>query len=647
MGIAGFAAAEEAPIPLENFFEAPAMISPRLSEDGSRLLMLVRGESRKRCIATFDLTTGEAKIVFVPNDYDVEYAFWKADRIVFGGEAGGNESMAMRSIKADGSGLVDLSESIRKYRGFDGAVGAGVASRLPDDPENVLIFGYGAERDHTGRFVPVGDPGVYRLNVRNGRRELVEAVGLTDLGLLVDSRTGLVFGRERQSGAVKTIELRLTGSSRYVEVARTDAAHDPWSAIGLTADGTRLIAINRSLDTYDRGALLELDMATGKPGKVLFEPPAGEIDGAIMTDGGELVGVQYSDQYPHSEWFSQKWGQMYASLSATFRGEYVRITDHDRSETKFVVLVRSDRNPGAYYFYDATKNRLVALGKIYPKIDPSRMAGRHPFTFTARDGLKIQGYLTIPLGREKQPNPLIVHPHGGPFGIRDDWEYDDESQFYASRGYTVMQVNYRGSGGYGEKFMRAGMKQWGRTMQDDLTDAVDWAIAQKLTTPDKVGIVGASYGGYAVLAGLVYTPEKYCLGVNYVGVSDLRIQVDPKTYERGRGFREWAKAWIGSDSDDLKARSPVEFVERIRVPLLNAYGENDPRVDIEHWRRLERELKKHHKNYTIFREEDEGHGFRNESSRLRFYRAVEEFLRVGFAGQRPNGESKGTEAPAQ
>lgn len=643
--VAGLVAAEAPTIPLEDFFESPAILSPRLSDDGNRLVMLVRGENGKRSIATFDFATGVAKIVFVPNDYDVEYAFWKGDRIVFGGQVGGNESRAMRSIKADGSGLVDLSESYQKYKALDGAAGASILSQLQDDPENVLVLGYGAERDHTGRMSVSGDFGVYRLNVRNGRRELVEGWGTKDVEVMVDERTGLVYGRVRQSGAVKTYELRLTGSNRFVEVARTDAAGNPWAAEGLLADGKHLVVMQRGLDGYDRGALLELDMVTGKSGKVLFEPPTGEIDGVVMTNSGELAGVKYVDQFPHYRWFLPRWEQLYAGLSATFRGEFVQIVDTDRAEKKFVVIVTSDRNPGAYYFYDSAKNHLAPLGKVYPKIDPAKMAGRHPFTFTARDGLKIQGYLTIPPGREKQPNPMILHPHGGPFGIRDDWEFDDESQFYASRGYTVMQVNYRGSGGYGDTFMRAGMKQWGRTMQDDLTDAVDWAIAQKLTTPDKVAIVGASYGGYAVLAGLVYTPEKYCLGINYVGVSDLRILVDPKTREIDRSSREWYKAWIGSNPDDLKAQSPVEFVERIQVPLMNAYGENDPRVDIEHWRRLEHELKKYNKQYYIFREGDEGHGFRNETSRIRFYRAVEEFLRTGFSGQALIGESKLLEMP--
>lgn len=645
--LAGLLCGAESPelIPIESFFATPALVAPRLSEDGSRVLMLVRGENGKRSIATFDFASSQARLVFCPNDYDVDYAIWKGDRIVFGGDAGGNESEAMRSIKADGSGLTDLSESYQEHRPLTGAVGGNLISSLQDEANNVLIFGYGAERDITGGITPTGELGVYRLDVRNGKRKLIEVSGEKCIELVVDGRTGAVYGRVRQIGAENIYELRLAGSRRYVEVARSSASETPWSVEGILADGKHAVIHHRDAAQHDRGALIEYDLETGKPSRVLFEPPAGEIERTLFSREGELVGVKYVDAYPHYHWFSPRWEQMYAGLSATFRGEFVEIVSRDRTDTRFIVVTFSDRNPGAYYLYDSAKTTLTPLGKVFPKIDPAQMAGRYPFTFKARDGLQIQGYLTIPVGREKQPNPLILLPHGGPFGIRDDWTFDPEAQLFASRGYTVMQVNYRGSGGYGAHFESVGKRQWGRAMQDDLTDAVDWAIAKKVTTADKVGIVGASYGGYAVLAGLVYTPDKYCFGVNYVGVADLRLQVGSTTKDKGRFFKEWAPDWIGSDPEDLKARSPIEFVERIKVPTLHAYGENDPRVDIEQWRRLERELKKYHKDYIFFREADEGHGFENESSRIRYYRAVMDFVRAGFSGEGQIGESKVLEMP--
>jgi len=181
------------------------------------------------------------------------------------------------------------------------------------------------------------------------------------------------------------------------------------------------------------------------------------------------------------------------------------------------------------------------------------------------------------------------------------------------------------------KFQYAGRRQWGRAMQDDLTDAVNWAVQQGFAPKDRVAIYGASYGGYAVLAGLVFTPELYRCGINYVGAVDLRFLVRPSR-GHGRWGELYVKNWIGEDAADLRARSPVEYVERIRVPTMHAYGENDPRVDIDHWNELQSELRKYHKPYTYFRKKEEGHGFRIESDRFDFYRAVEKFLAENLVG---------------
>jgi dipeptidyl aminopeptidase/acylaminoacyl peptidase len=249
-----------------------------------------------------------------------------------------------------------------------------------------------------------------------------------------------------------------------------------------------------------------------------------------------------------------------------------------------------------------------------------------PISYTARDGLQIHGYLTTPVGRQGQRGPLLVMPHGGPFGIRDSWGFDNEVQFLANRGYAVLQVNYRGSGGYGHKFLEAGYREWGGKMQDDLTDAVKWAIDQGIADPDRIGIIGASYGGYAALAGVTFTPELYKVGVNYVGVSDLRLITRYDLQIDAVAKANYAKA-VGKDPALLAARSPVEHVEKIRVPTLHAYGRNDPRVDFGHWEVLEKALKKYGKPYEILIEEKEGHGFGKQETAMRYYAKVEEFLK--------------------
>jgi dipeptidyl aminopeptidase/acylaminoacyl peptidase len=252
-----------------------------------------------------------------------------------------------------------------------------------------------------------------------------------------------------------------------------------------------------------------------------------------------------------------------------------------------------------------------------------------PVRFTSRDGLEIHGYLTRPWTAEAgRPMPLIIHPHGGPFGVRDSWRFDAGVQFLASRGYAVLQVNYRGSGGYGREFINRGRYQWGRDMQNDLTDAVKWAVAEGIADPDRIAIYGASYGGYATLAGLVFTPDLYRCGVNYVGAADLGITFKARgsdAWRRGDDF-DYQERWVGATKEYRSATSPINFIERIRVPTLHAYGAKDPRVEFDHWTRLEAELKRHRKPYEAFIERRQGHGFRNEQASLSFYEAMEKFL---------------------
>ena len=208
-------------------------------------------------------------------------------------------------------------------------------------------------------------------------------------------------------------------------------------------------------------------------------------------------------------------------------------------------------------------------------------------------------------------------------------------QFLANRGYAVLQVNYRGSGGYGAKFLQAGYHEWGGKMQDDLTDAVKWAVAKGITTADQVAIYGASYGGYATLAGLTFTPELYRCGINYVGVADLQSQIANFKISFSPFNQLFASQQVGDDKAYLYDHSPVNFVQNIRVPLLNAYGFNDARVDIRQWKLLEPQLKKYNKTYEILIDKDEGHGFRNEANRIAFYRKMEEFLGRYFPPANP------------
>jgi dipeptidyl aminopeptidase/acylaminoacyl peptidase len=285
------------------------------------------------------------------------------------------------------------------------------------------------------------------------------------------------------------------------------------------------------------------------------------------------------------------------------------------------------------------------------EIDPARLSPRQPIRYTARDGLEIHGYLTLPRGSAGKKLPLVIHPHGGPFGVRDSWGFDADAQFLASRGYAVLQPNYRGSGGYGRDFINRGRQQWGRAMQDDLTDGVRWAIAQGIADPARVAIYGASYGGYASLIGVTLTPELYACAVNYVGAADLEITFKHRGEDAWRTGDEFSyqREWVGATKAHRAATSPVNLVEHIRVPTLHAYGAEDPRVKIDHWSRLEPQLKKHGKDYQAIVEGRQGHGFRNEKESMTFYAALETFLARHLApeGKVTIGRERVIEMPAK
>ena len=278
----------------------------------------------------------------------------------------------------------------------------------------------------------------------------------------------------------------------------------------------------------ETAAVYTYDPETDELGELLFGHDEVDVGGLIMSrEQKKLLGVTYFDDYPRRHYFDEVEGQIIAKLEEAFPGKTVSIVSATKDETLNILLVHNDRDPGSYYLYDRKAGQVRFLVSRMDWIDPQRMLPMQPIEFDARDGLKIRGYVTVPKDREDgEKLPLIVNPHGGPFGVRDYWGYNPEHQFFASRGYAVVQVNYRGSGGYGRDFEQAGYGEWGREMQHDLSDAVHYLVEEGIADPDRVCIYGGSYGGYATMAGMTFTPELYRCGINYVGVTDVPLLFD-------------------------------------------------------------------------------------------------------------------------
>lgn len=260
-------------------------------------------------------------------------------------------------------------------------------------------------------------------------------------------------------------------------------------------------------------------------------------------------------------------------------------------------------------------------------LDPNQLSPMQPFTITARDGMTLPGYLTLPKGAEKGDKlPMIVNVHGGPHGPRDMWGFNAENQFFANRGYAVLQVNFRGSGGYGSEFLEAGYGEWGRAMQNDVTDATQWAIDEGYADADRICIYGGSYGGYAAMMGVAKEPDLYQCGVGYVGVYSLPLMFEAGDISRNQSGEKYLERVLGTDMNVLKANSPVNLVDNIKADILLVHGAKDVRVPIEHYEQLKSALNRADKPYQTLVKDDEGHGFQKEANKFELYKRLEQFF---------------------
>jgi dipeptidyl aminopeptidase/acylaminoacyl peptidase len=600
------------------------MRSPAVSPDGHYLAFLTKLGTGRVGVALTDLTTGKTEPLVGGKDESYSFIVWKSpDYLLFGGDVGGNESLSLRSIRISTRKVIELAESFRE-RYFESADQALIADSLRFDPNHILIFGNKEQRSWNFR--------IFKVDIRTGERIAHPYDPAVDAGELVIDNTGKVRARFRMFGDKSIFEAHQPGGL-YKKVREFPVTDPGWSVEQVAADNETLYLLTH--DSTDTNALQTYNLRTGVLSPILFQAPAdGEISGFYFSyDRSKLYGVLYTTDKAHYHWFDDSRARLQAQVDAALPGAFNQVISETPDEKVLVIHSGSDTAPGAYYLLDLRRTALMQIGQYNPFIKASQMRPMQPITYTARDGLVIHGYLTLPAGADGKPVPLILNPHGGPYGIRDYWGFNSEVQFLANRGYAVLQVNYRGSGGYGQRFHKAGKHEWGRKMQDDLTDAVQWAIAQGIADPGRVAICGASYGGYAALAGVTFTPELYRCAVNYVGVSDLAI-LNRVTLRTGdRGAQLFFSEWMQNDPKSMAERSPVNFVERIRVPTLHAYGENDPRVEIDNWKELKSQLDKYHKPYEFLRMENEGHGFRKEENAVKLYRAIEAFLAANLGDQ--------------
>lgn len=595
-------------LPMEDFFRNPDNSAFSISPDG-KWLAFARPWQHRMNVYVREISTGNEKRITSATERDIAGFFWKGNgRIVFAQDSGGDENFHVYITSIKGGEARDLTP-------FD-KVRAGVLDDLEDDPRHMLID---MNRDNLEVF------DVYRCDIETGELELVAKNPGNITGWMTDHDGKLRIGYT--SDGVNASFLYRTNESENFRILKTTNFKETFSPI-LFAYDNKLLYIISNL-SRDKEAIYTFDPESNKVLDLVFEHD--EVDaGSLMHSKKRkiITGVRYTTDRRHYKFFDSEREELQKTLDAFFPGLEAVAVDADDDEQRYIVRTYSDRTRGTYYLFDRRDNSMLKLADLSPWLKAEHMAPMKAITFTARDGMKINGYLTLPVGVEAKNLPLVVIPHGGP-SARDTWGFDSEAQFLANRGIAVLQVNFRGSTGYGKSFWQAGFKQWGRKMQDDVTDGVQWAVNEGIADKSRLAIYGGSYGGYSALAGATFTPYLYACAVSYVGPSNLFTLLEsiPPYW---KPFIEMEYEMIGDPSADkelLREVSPVFHAENIRIPLFVAQGANDPRVNKAESDQIVEAVRKAGMEVVYMVKDNEGHGFHNEENRFDFYRTMEEFFR--------------------
>jgi dipeptidyl aminopeptidase/acylaminoacyl peptidase len=600
-------------IPLRDFFKNPEKGGFQVSPNGERFAF-IQPYQRRLNVFVQSRKGGAPVRITSETERDIAGYFWKgSDRIVYLKDFKGDENFHVVSVNADGTDLVDLTP-------FDNVRAMIIDDRFDHDDEMLIAL--------NKRKPEVFD--VYRLDLKTRELALVaENPGnITEWLADHDGRIRIAVTAD----GVNTSFLYRADDKSPFETVITTSFKDSLSPLFFSFDNKKLYAasnINR-----DKSAIVLIDPVTAREERVIFEHPDVDVSRLFWSRKRKVIThVRYFTWKGQRTFFDPETEAVFRDLERKLPGHEIGLGSHDKDEQVYIVSASNDRSMGTEYLYDVTSHELTKLADLAPWLDEQELVEMRPITYQGRDGVTINGYLTLPRGGDKNL-PLVVNPHGGPWA-RDAWGYNPEVQFLASRGYAVLQMNFRGSTGYGRKFWEMSFKQWGKAMQDDITDGVRHLIQEGIADPKRVAIYGGSYGGYATLAGLTLTPELYACGIDYVGVSNLFtfLKTIPPYW---KPYLDMWHEMVGDPERDkalLEAASPVFHADRIRVPLLIAQGAKDPRVNVDESDQMVAALKKRGVAVEYILKDNEGHGFHNEENRFEFYEAMERFLAKYLRGR--------------
>jgi dipeptidyl aminopeptidase/acylaminoacyl peptidase len=613
---AGTATADTVPlVPRSVLFGNPERMSPRISPDGSRLAWIAPDEGVLNVWVT-PVGSWQAEPITHDRDRGIRSYFWAHDNrhLLYIQDKGGDENWRLYSVDLDTGETADLTP----FEGVQARVET-VDKHFPDD---ILV---GMNRDNPQLH------DVYHLDLRTGEIEkVVENPGF--IGFVVDAKLQVRGAVAPLPDGGMSILVRDTVEDEWrplLQVGQEDALTT--YPMAFTLDGNGLWAISSA--GANTGRFVKIDVATGET-EVIAEDPQYDVAGArLHPDTREPQLVAFLRDHTEYRVLDPSLAPDIEALQAVEDGDLTLLNEDDDDRT-WLVAYMADDGPIRYHAYDRAGRSTTFLFEHQPALSSYTLAKMEPFSFPARDGLEIHGYLTFPPGAGRIGLPTVVNVHGGPW-VRDAWGYDSESQWLANRGYLSVQVNYRGSTGYGKAFVNAGDREWGAKMHEDVVDAVRWVIDQGYADRARVAIYGGSYGGYEALVGAAFTPDVFCCAVDIVGPSDLRtlIRSIPPYWEPMIAQFHTRVGNPDTEPDFLWSRSPLSRVDEIRIPILVAQGANDPRVKQAEAEQIVAALSEKGIDHEYMLFEDEGHGFAKPENRLRFYAAAERFLADHLGGR--------------
>ena len=598
-------------IPLEDFFKNPEKSSYQISPDGNFYSFMAPYKNRMNIFiqrigdsSAVQLTFEEAR--------DIAGYFWpNNEQIIFLKDEAGDENFHLFGVNIDGSNPISFTD-------FEG-VRAQIIDDLPDQNDFVII---GLNKRNKQVFDP------YRLNLKTGEISMLAKNPGNIQGWMFDHDGKLRIATAIVDGVNQSILYRENEEDEFKTIITTNFK-EGFNPQFFTFDNKNIIgSSNLGRDKY---AIVEFDPVTAQEVRILYANDDYDVNGVGYSRKRKVITAAYFESWKSERhYFDSTSKKIFDKIQKQLAGYEIGITGVNKDENILILRTYSDKSLGAYYIYNSEDDKMEKIVDVSPWIDENEMSSQLPVDYQSRDGLKINGYLTLPKGynMENAKNlPVVINPHGGPWA-RDSWGFNPEIQFLANRGYAVLQMNFRGSTGYGRKFFEASFKKWGREMQDDITDGTQWLIDKGIADSTRIAIYGGSYGGYATLMGLVKEPKMYAAGVDYVGVSNMFtfMKTIPPYWEPMLEMMYEMVGDVEKDSTMLREVSPVFHVDKIKAPLFIAQGANDPRVNVDESDQMVKAMKEKGVEVEYLVKKDEGHGFRNEENRFEFYRAMEKFL---------------------